>query len=63
MKMMTTRKGFLAGAAALVGASGISANATGGTRSCAAAPVFKDLQKVKILSDGGKVYASASPFA
>ena len=54
---MTTRKGFLASAAALVGASGIGANATGGTRSCASVPVFKDLQTVKMLSGGGKVYA------
>ena len=60
MNMMTTRKGFLAGAAALAGASGIGANAAGGTRSCASAPVFKDLQKVKILSGGGKVYAISS---
>ena len=54
---MTTRKDFLAGAAALAGASGIGANATGGTSSCASAPVFKDLQTVKMLSGGGKVYA------
>ena len=60
---MFTRKSFLTSGAALAAAGVFGENAKGGGRGATALPTdvkFKDLQTVKMLSGGGRVYALAS---
>ena len=56
--MKYTRKGFLAGGIAMAAASGVR----GASEAALTVPdvVFKDLQRVKVLSGGGRVYALSS---
>ena len=53
-----TRKDFLTGSVAMAAATGVR-GALGAVNKALATPdvIFKDLQTVKLLNDGGRVYA------
>ncbi len=57
---MFTRKDFLTGGAALAAAGVLGENAKGKAALATPNVKFKDLQTVKVLSGGGRVYALAS---
>ena len=59
---MFTRKDFLTGGVALAAAGGVRVGALAAVKAALTTPdvVFKDLQTVKMLSGGGRVYALSS---